>query len=146
MSTYTTTRPVVNIESQVLSFVKEAGIWYADLPEFVNAGLGTRSNLMMVDGADSFLDLLCSSQSKITLQISKTPFPESQAKLQKIGLGLNSQLLNLIGHASVDYGSYYQVTEFAGKPLSHRLWLCPVTEYVFGEYPEQIFLSVLHAN
>lgn len=146
MSTYTTTRPVANIQSQVLSFVKEAGIWYADLPEFLNAGLGARSNLMMVDGADSFLDLLCAGQSRITLQISKTPFPEWQAKLQKTGVGLNSQLLDLVGHAPVDYGAYYQATEFAGKLFSHCLWLCPVTEYVFGEYPEQIFLSVLNAN
>jgi hypothetical protein len=54
--------------------------------------------------------------------------------------------LNLIGHAPVDYGAYYQVTELGGKPFSHRLWLCPVTEYVFGEYPNEIFLSILHTN
>jgi hypothetical protein len=146
MSTYKTTRPGVNIDSQVLSFVKEACIWYADLPEFLNAGLGTRTNLMMVDGADTFLDLLCEGQPSVTLQISIKPFIGWQTKLQKIGLGLNSQLLNSIGHAPVEYGAYYRVTELGGKPYNHRLWLCPVTEYVFGEYPEQIFLSVIRTN
>jgi hypothetical protein len=58
MQTYTTTRRVPNTQTQVLSFVKENGIWYADLPEFLEAGLGTKTNLMMVDGADTFLDLL----------------------------------------------------------------------------------------
>jgi hypothetical protein len=146
MSTYKTTRSGVNIESQVLSFVKEAGIWYADLPEFLNSRLGTRSNLMMVDGSDTFLDLLCEGQPNVTLHISIKPFIGWQSKLQKIGLGLNSHLLNSIGHASVEYGAYYQVTKLQRQPYNHRLWLCPVTEYVFGEYPKQIFLTVLHTN
>ena len=30
---------------QVLGFVKEDGIWYADLPQFLEQGLGTKANL-----------------------------------------------------------------------------------------------------
>jgi hypothetical protein len=146
MSTYKITRPVANIESQLLSFVKEAGIWYADLPEFLDAGLGTRTNLMMVDGADTFLDLLSDGQPRVALQISIKPFAGWQTKLQKTGLGLNSQLLDLIGHAPVDYGAYYQVTFLRGKTYNHRLWLCPVTEYVFGQYPHEVFLSLVQTN
>jgi hypothetical protein len=44
--------------TKTLSFYKEAGIWYADLPAFLEANLGTKANLMMVDGADTFLDLV----------------------------------------------------------------------------------------
>ena len=44
--------------TKTLSFYKEAGIWYADLPAFLEANLGTKANLMMVDGADIFLDLV----------------------------------------------------------------------------------------
>jgi len=44
--------------TQVLGFVKENKIWFADLPEFLEQGLGTKQNLMMVDGADTFLDKL----------------------------------------------------------------------------------------
>jgi hypothetical protein len=54
MSIYAITRPFANIDSQILSFIKEEGIWYADLPEFLNAGLGTRANLMMVEGPTLF--------------------------------------------------------------------------------------------
>jgi len=56
MPTYATARPVADTQTQVLAFVKDAGIWYADLPEFLEAGLGTRANLMMVDDADDLLD------------------------------------------------------------------------------------------
>jgi hypothetical protein len=146
MQSYTTTRPVTNINTQILSFVKENGIWYADLPEFLEQGLGTKSNLMMVDGADTFLDLLSNQSPKITLQISTEPFPGWQAKMEKIRKGLNAQLLALIGHAPVGYGAYYNVTALQGKPFDHQLWLCPVTEYVFGQYPNKIYASTISIN
>jgi len=146
MQTNTKTRPVSDISSQALSFVKENGIWYADLPEFLEQGLGTKSNLMMVDGADTFLDLLSGKSSRVTLQIAAEPFPGWQAKMEKFRRGLNSQLLSLIGHAPVDYGAYYKVTELHGKPFDHQLWLCPVTEYVFGQYPMKIYASTTSIN
>lgn len=39
--------------TKTLSFYKEKGIWFADLPAFLEAGLGTKANLMMVDGASA---------------------------------------------------------------------------------------------
>lgn len=111
MTTYTKTRNVANIQTQVLSFIKDEGIWYADLPEFLEAGLGSRANLMMVDGADTFLDLLAKGSTRIALQISSQPFLGCQTKMHKIKIGLNSSLLQLIGHAPVDYGAYYKVTQ-----------------------------------
>jgi len=128
MATYTITRSVANIQTQVLSFIKDEGIWYADLPEFLEAGLGSRANLMMVDGADTFLDLLAKGNTRITLQISSQPFQGWQTKMHKIKIGLNSSLLQLIGHAPVDYGAYYKVTQMNGEAYNHQLWLCPVTE------------------
>ena len=143
MPTYTITRSVANIQTQVLSFIKDEGIWYADLPEFLEAGLGSRANLMMVDGADTFLDLLAKGNTRITLQISSQPFKGWQTKMHKIKIGLNSSLLQLIGHAPVDYGAYYKVTQMNGEAYNHQLWLCPVTEYVFGNYPQEIFTSIV---
>lgn len=143
MATYTITRNVANIQTQVLSFIKDEGIWYADLPEFLEAGLGSRANLMMVDGADTFLDLFAKGNTRITLQISSQPFQGWQTKMHKIKIGLNSSLLQLIGHAPVDYGAYYKVTQMNGEAYNHQLWLCPVTEYVFGNYPQEIFTSIV---
>jgi hypothetical protein len=50
----------------------------------------------------------------------------------------NQSLLSFLGHAPVQYGRYYSVPEFN----NHRLWLCPVTEYVFGGgYPDLIWVG-----
>lgn len=133
--------PVMN-KTQILGFVKDNGQWYADLPEFLEQGLGTRANLLMVDGSDTFLDLLSQNGRKITLKISPEPFDGYQTYMKKFRKGLNQSLLDLIGHAPVDYGAYYQVKELNGQPFSHQLWLCPVTEYVFGHYPSEIYASI----
>ena len=134
-----------NTVTKTLSFNKENGIWFADLPAFLDAGLGTKANLMMVDGADTFLDYVSNNQNRATLKISTTLFEGSDAVLNKIGLGLNQGLLDQIGHAKVNYGAYYRVEKFKEITINHQLWLCPVTEYVFeGTYPESIFIKLIN--
>jgi hypothetical protein len=54
-----------------IRFIKEVGLWYADLPKFLEHGLGTKNNLLMVDGADTFLDLLCEGGKEVTLDINE---------------------------------------------------------------------------
>jgi hypothetical protein len=131
--------------TKTLSFYKENGIWFADLPQFLDAGLGTKANLMMVDGADTFLDHVSNNQNRAILKISTSQFQDSDAALHKMGLGLNQELLDLIGHAKVDYGAYYRVEKFKEITINHQLWLCPVTEYVFeGTYPETIFIKLIN--
>ena len=131
--------------TKTLSFYKEAGIWYADLPAFLEAGLGTKANLMMVDGSDTFLDYLSKNSGKATIKLSTDQFEGADAVLNKIRIGMNKGLLDTIGHALVNYGAYYQVDSFKGEALNHQLWLCPVTEYVFeGGYPENIFIKLIN--
>lgn len=50
------------VVTKTLSFYKEAEIWYVDLPSYLQEGLGTKANLMMVDGSDTFLDLISDNQ------------------------------------------------------------------------------------
>ena len=131
--------------TKTLSFYKEAGIWYADLPAFLEAGLGTKANLMMVDGSDTFLDFLSANSGKATIKLSTVQFEGADAVLNKIRIGMNKGLLDTIGHALVNYGAYYHVDSFKGATLNHQLWLCPVTEYVFeGGYPENIFIKLIN--
>ncbi len=131
--------------TKTLSFYKENGIWFADLPQFLDAGLGTKANLMMVDGADTFLDHVSNNQNRATLKISTRQFQDSDAVLNKIGLGLNQSLLDQIGHAKVNYGAYYNVEKFKEIAINHQLWLCPVTEYVFeGHYPQTIYIKLIN--
>jgi hypothetical protein len=98
-----------------IGFIKENGLWYADLPEFLEQGLGTRNNLLMVDGSDTFLDLLSTDGKQINLDISERDFEGCQGKLDKINWGMNQSILDTVGHAPVDYGAYYMVNEFLGK-------------------------------
>lgn len=142
MTAYNIFRPGVSSIFQTLSFIKENGIWYADLPEFLELGLGIKANLMMVDGADTFLDLLSQNGYQITLKLSRQAYEGYTGRIKKTRIGMNLDLLEDIGHAPVEYGAYYEAVELNRNPYQHQLWLCPVTEYVFGEYPEEIFFSI----
>ena len=134
--------PKASLQTKTLSFYKENKLWYAHLPEFLELGLGSKANLLMVDGADSFLDLLSSNGSNVTVKLSTQPFKNHSIHLEKIKIGLDQTLLDNIGHAPVDYGAYYNVKKYQNQPFQHKLWLCPVTEYVFqGEYPNDIYLT-----
>jgi hypothetical protein len=129
-------------KTKTLSFYKENGLWYADLPQFLALGLGTKANLLMVDGADTFLDLLSNNGVRTTVRFGKEPFSNHDIHLKKVKIGLNQDLLNQIGHAPVNYGAYYNVLKYQNQSLQHTLWLCPVAEFVFnGEYPENIYLK-----
>ena len=59
------------------TFYKDNTGWFIDLPEYINSGLGTKANLAMVLGADTFLDKLSNNGDKITLEISETPIDGS---------------------------------------------------------------------
>ena len=138
----TTSNPTI---TKRLSFYKENRLWYADLPHFLELGLGTKANLLMVDGSDRFLDLLSNNGTKATVKLSTKPFEDHSMRLKKLNIGINQELLNKIGHAPVDYGAYYNVERYQNKAFQHTLWLCPVTEYVFeGYYPEKIYLQLLN--
>lgn len=72
------------------------------------------------------------------VQFSEQQFEGARFCLVGENFGKNQQVLSKIGHAPVDYGRYYTVPELPG----HRLWLCPVTEFVFGgHYPDRIWVE-----
>lgn len=125
-----------------LRFYKEHGLWYADLPEFLALGLGSKNNLLMVDGADTFLDFLSNQGNSVQLSISTQAFEDQEGHLKKRNFGLNQEILDMVGHAPVGYGAYYQVQEWKGEPFAHQLWLCPVTEWVFGYYPDNLYIKI----
>lgn len=142
-TTSTNNRNLRNESIKHLGFVKENKLWYADLPEFLALGLGNKNNLLMVDGADTFLDFLSNNDTKITLAISTESFEGFEGELSKIKIGLNQDLLDAVGHAPVNYGAYYNVITWKGQSHPHRLWLCPVAEWVFGNYPDKIFIQIV---
>ena len=124
-------------------FYKENEIWYIDLPEFLDEGLGTKANVMMVDGSDKLLDILSKNSKEVTVEFSHLPFDGATCTLREQQLGINQDLLSKIGHALVSCGMYYKVKELNDM----RIWLCSVTEYVFGgSYPIEIYVRVAENN
>lgn len=38
-------------------------------------------------------------------------------------------------------GAFYHIEYFGNEKVDMEMWLCPVMLYVFGQYPERIYLS-----
>lgn len=110
------------------TFRKEGISWYIDLPEFLLNG-GTKGDLQMVDGADIMLEILAEGDTDITLVLDRLPFPGADE------LTLTEKCDPFIG------GGYYYLKTFEKKEYNQRMWLCAVTEFVFGDLPESIFLK-----
>ena len=94
--------------------------WFAVIPSWP----GPHAALAMVDGADTFLDSLSEGNPKVTLELSLNPQNGWH------------ELIRLIPHPDGD-GAYY-----VDSATNHRMWLCGVTEFVFGEMPECIWFQV----
>ena len=98
--------------TNTLVFNKENGIWYIDLPDFLEMGLGTKANLMMVDGADTFLDKLSKNSNTVKVFVSVHRYDGFETRISMINKGINQDLLVQKGHAPVDYGAYYKLDIF----------------------------------
>lgn len=109
-----------------LKFYKESdNRWYVDLPEWT----GDQAELEMIMGADTFLDILSQGESKVILSLVT----------DNIEKNIWSDFI-LIRTKPHNDGYYYDA-------ISHfntlEVWLCHVTKFVFGEFPEKIFVSCL---
>lgn len=111
-----------------MAFEREMdGSWYAVIP----AWPGPKSALAMVCGADSFLDCLAGDDvgcTQVMLDISILE-PEDSAEW-----GL---LKHIRAHLFND-GAFY-----ADDETRHEMWLCGVTEFVFGGMPERIWFRTV---
>lgn len=107
------------IKMNIFKFYKEDYKWYIDLPDFP----GSKEELQMVDGADTWLDKLSNNTEEVTVLVST-----------------EKQLTNkLYLHTSNETGAVYIAVNIGEEIHDHWLWLCPVTLYVFGEYPTVIW-------
>ena len=108
-------------------FSKTAGEWFIDLPEYLEAG-GNITNLQMVEGADTMLDIIAGAANKVVLSIAKEKFEGADV------LVLKEKADPIKG------GGYYFLAQFENKPVNLDMWLCDVTEFVLGDIPQQIYL------
>lgn len=96
--------------------------WYVDLPEYIEQG-GKKEDLEMILGADLLLDILAENENEVEVKFNTSFFKESKYELTL--------------DRSEEEGSYYKLT---GQNLEFEVYLCPVTVFVFGSYPEKIYL------
>lgn len=102
-------------------FVNEEGRWFVELDNWQ----GDRGDLEMVLGADTMLDILAQGEGEVdvTLSEEKTPC--------RMTLSKNSE---------DEFGALYILTS-EDSLFDFSVWLCPVTVFVFGYYPEKLYIS-----
>ena len=121
-----------------VSFTKEDnGCWYVDFPNWPFA----HHNLMMVDGADELCEMLS--------------YDGKHTKV-KVYIGLNNPKTNddawrfISAHRikwSATGGATYDPNFTGAKYMnSGTFWLCPVTLFVLGEYPEHMWIEPLELS
>lgn len=108
---------------KTLSFTKDSTGWYIDLPEWT----GDKGDLAMVAGADDLLDCLdFGGTNHVKLDISLEP--------------VKGHTLYLKEFTPSAGGAIYTVEGDIRFPK--EIWLCAVTEYVFGgKMPRTIYFN-----
>ena len=110
------------------TFIKEGAQWFIDLPEYIANG-GAKGDLQMVEGADTMLDNIAAGSDRVTLALDRAAFD-------------GADLLTLVELCDpVIGGGIYNLEFFEGNKVSQQMWLCAVTQFVFGDMPEKIFLK-----
>ena len=108
----------------VIKFVKIQNEWFADLPEYLEHG-GNFADCQMVAGADDWLEMLAQGEEEVFLTLSVAPLEER---------------LDIVEQPNdPSMGATYTIKSYKGVKYNHQLWLCPVTLWVFGHYPETIY-------
>jgi hypothetical protein len=104
---------------------EETNRWYVDIPEWE----GSKSDLEMVAGADTMLEYFSEGEDSVWLYISDEYFE-------------NSDYLSFQRMADeIGNGAFYVMKKYRGIELNLDLWLCDVTLFVLGKFPEKIYLS-----
>lgn len=105
-----------------IRFYRRDTRWFADLPAYIEAG-GTEEDCEMVSGADTWLDMLSNYQDSVTVSISdKSPLNEF-----------------LVLYNKDEFGGTYIAHSYKENDVNHVLWLCNVTLFIFGQFPDKIY-------
>ena len=110
-----------------LSFhLEDDGVWYVDFPDWPFA----HHNLAMVGGADKLCSYLADDRQTVRVKVIA-----SKAPLSLSGYGLLTQT-----YSNLFYGADYDATGF--EDFHRSIWICPVTLFVLGRYPKNIYVKV----
>lgn len=115
------------MQPTVFTFIKKDVRWYIDLPAYLEQG-GFPDDLEMIMGADTMLELYANGKRSVDLAISEVPFAGADT-LQRIAAGQE-------GWGGADY----RMARCEGHQVDQPVWLCDVTLFVFGAFPEVIYI------
>jgi hypothetical protein len=110
-------------------FYKDDSGWFIDLPEWK----GEKWELQMVMGADKFCDIMSEGKSEISVTLSKEPFDGSET--------LQFQELGRLEGPEYGEGSWYFLQEYQENQVGLKMWLCDVTKFIFGDFPQKIYFK-----
>ena len=100
-------------------FYKDSQGWFIDLPNWI----GTKAQLAMVEGADIFLDNISDHTSEVYVEMSTQEMKGNQYQLKK--------------YMDCQDGAMYSYVN-SNEDID-AMWLCGVTEFVFGSMPDKIY-------
>ncbi len=109
---------------QRLDFTKnEEKEWFVDLPDYP----GPAADLQMVGGADVLLDTYAGDNDHVSLYINTDGIE-------------GGDVLKFVGRAKFEdkeYGAFYIYNDH----IDNLIWLCDVTEWLFGGFPAIIYVQ-----
>lgn len=109
-------------------FYKQGNNWYVHLPDWK----GAKSDLLMIGGADTMLDIISNNTHQVYTNISEERFDGAEE-------------LKFVKSAKEDIGegSYYILETYKGKEINLSVFLCDVVLFVFGKFPEKLYIQAL---
>lgn len=111
-------------------FYKEGNNWYVDLPDWK----GAKSDLLMIGGADTMLDIVSEYTNEVTVFISQEEFQDAD------------ELCFVKKAEDVGEGAYYHLEKYKGETMGLSVFLCDVTLFVFGFFPNSLFIKKSELN
>lgn len=110
----------------ILKFIKEKKKWFVVLPEWT----GRKSALQMVGGADTLLDYMAEGKREVNLYIEEEEFE-------------GAECLSLINKCFWN-GANYRIDTYKNNELKLKVWLCDVTKFILGYFPEKIYFGKIN--
>ena len=114
-----------------VSFIKIGRKWYCEIPNFPKELF---EHTLMVGGASKFLDYYSRDENRIVATIKVANEMDDK---HFCGSRLYKNSSTLTG------GAFYK--DPSGN-FNEEIWLCPVTLFLLGKYPERILIYRLNKN
>ena len=114
-----------------VEFFKQNGIWYADLPE------NTLEENEMLAGSDEFLEKVTGDCNRVALDLSTEPVIPYLVKMKL-------ETHDEIGGDYLLSGPLIEAEEQEGMSMPVTAWICNATHSVFGEHPDEIYITHIY--